>query len=100
MILILGGARAGKSAAAVRMAAGSGRPVTYVATAEAGDDEMAERIKRHRAQRPASWSTVFGKINWFGRRTLSTTTGSSATMGRVIEQPARGERNSEFQSEP
>lgn len=56
--LILGGARSGKSAWAERRAAASGRPVLFVATATAGDDEMAERIARHRAERPAAWRTL------------------------------------------
>jgi adenosylcobinamide kinase / adenosylcobinamide-phosphate guanylyltransferase len=56
--LLLGGARSGKSDLAVRMAATSGRPVVVVATAEPRDDEMAERIRRHREARPASWTTL------------------------------------------
>lgn len=36
----------------------SGRTVTFLATATAADDEMAERIARHRAERPADWTTV------------------------------------------
>lgn len=58
MILILGGARSGKSDYAQRLAGEMGRPVIYVATATAGDEEMAERIARHRAARPAHWRTV------------------------------------------
>ena len=58
MILLLGGARSGKSRAAVRLAEESGLPVTVIATAEAGDPEMAARIERHRAQRPAAWTTL------------------------------------------
>lgn len=57
-ILILGGARSGKSTWAEQLAAQSGRPVLFVATATAGDDEMAERIARHRAGRPSGWRTV------------------------------------------
>lgn len=56
--LILGGARSGKSALALRRATESGRAVVWIATAEAGDDEMAARIARHRAERPAHWRTV------------------------------------------
>lgn len=56
--LLLGGARSGKSALALRRAAESGRAVVWIATAEAGDDEMAARIARHRAERPAHWRTV------------------------------------------
>ena len=57
-VLLLGGARSGKSALAVRLAVESELPVTVIATATAGDEEMAERIRRHRASRSASWKTV------------------------------------------
>ena len=56
--LILGGARSGKSAFAQRMATASGLEVLYLATAQAGDAEMAERIARHRAERPGAWGLV------------------------------------------
>ncbi|MDX5410075.1 MAG: bifunctional adenosylcobinamide kinase/adenosylcobinamide-phosphate guanylyltransferase [Thauera sp.] len=56
--LILGGARSGKSREAERSAAASGLAVTVIATAEALDAEMAARIRRHRADRPAGWRTV------------------------------------------
>jgi adenosyl cobinamide kinase/adenosyl cobinamide phosphate guanylyltransferase len=54
--LLLGGARSGKSALALRRARASGRPLLFVATAEARDREMTERIARHRAEREADWA--------------------------------------------
>lgn len=56
--LILGGARSGKSALGERQASDCGREVIYVATAQALDDEMAQRIAHHRAARPAQWACV------------------------------------------
>jgi len=56
--LILGGARSGKSALAERIAMESGRDVVYIATAQAGDAEMHERIEHHRSRRPAHWVSV------------------------------------------
>lgn len=58
MTLLVGGARSGKSGLAVRMAKASGLPVAFVATGESLDEEMAERIARHRAERPGRWRTV------------------------------------------
>ncbi|HEY0721489.1 MAG TPA: bifunctional adenosylcobinamide kinase/adenosylcobinamide-phosphate guanylyltransferase [Gammaproteobacteria bacterium] len=56
--LILGGVRSGKSALAEQRAQESALPVTYLATATAGDDEMAARIAHHRQRRPSSWRIV------------------------------------------
>ncbi len=57
-VLVLGGVRAGKSAFAVARARAHDGRVAFVATAEAGDEEMAARIARHRAERPPAWRTV------------------------------------------
>ena len=57
-ILILGGARSGKSRYAEKLALESGREAVYIATGWAGDEEMSARITRHREQRPQSWLTV------------------------------------------
>lgn len=56
--LILGGARSGKSALALQRALASGKEVTFIATATAGDAEMAARIERHKADRPSQWLLV------------------------------------------
>ena len=58
LTFILGGARSGKSSYAERLAAQHGGAVLYVATARAWDDDMAARIARHKADRPAHWSTL------------------------------------------
>lgn len=58
LVVYVGGARSGKSRLAAERASSPGTPVVFVATGEAGDDEMAERIARHRAERPSDWQTV------------------------------------------
>ena len=57
-ILIIGGARCGKSRFAQELALKSGEAVLFVATAEAGDEEMRQRIEEHQKSRPAAWSTL------------------------------------------
>ncbi len=57
--VVTGGARSGKSRwAQARALALGGEDVTVVATATAGDEEMARRIARHRAERRATWTTI------------------------------------------
>jgi len=63
LILILGGARSGKSTFAEGLAAGRGERITYLATGTACDEEMTERIARHRDGRPSAWRTVECPLN-------------------------------------
>ena len=62
LILLLGGARAGKSSHASRLAAvrhhSSGAKVCFIATAQPLDEDMTARITRHREQRPSDWQTI------------------------------------------
>src|SRR5262245_47053032 len=57
LVLVLGGVRSGKSRFAEKMAS-THESVAYLATAQAGDAEMAERIRRHHKRRPEHWRTV------------------------------------------
>ena len=56
--LIIGGARSGKSNFAQELALKSPQPVLFVATAEAGDEEMRQRIETHKRARPDTWRTL------------------------------------------
>ena len=57
LTLLLGGARSGKSSLAVELASKSTKPVFFIATAQALDDDMRDRIDKHKAERPG-WSTI------------------------------------------
>jgi adenosylcobinamide kinase/adenosylcobinamide-phosphate guanylyltransferase len=69
IVLITGGARSGKSRYAEERARRTGARLLYVATAEAGDDEMARRIDEHRKRRGEQWITVEEPVE-IGRRLL------------------------------
>jgi len=58
LTFVVGGARSGKSRYAESLITALPPPWVYVATAEAGDDEMAERIKSHRERRGVQWRTI------------------------------------------
>ena len=74
--LILGGARSGKSRLAERLAADSDLAVTYIATSQALDGEMAARIVHHRQRRPAHWALVEAPLQ----------------LARVLREPAGAQR--------
>ena len=58
LTLILGGVRSGKSSYAQSLADETGKSVTFIATAQALDDEMSTRIRKHRSERPSNWETL------------------------------------------
>jgi adenosylcobinamide kinase / adenosylcobinamide-phosphate guanylyltransferase len=58
LTFVLGGARSGKSRYAESLITAGTPPWTYIATAEAGDEEMATRIKAHRQRRDSCWRTI------------------------------------------
>lgn len=74
--LILGGARSGKSRLAERLAGESGLEVIYIATSQALDGEMSERIRAHRDRRPAHWALVEEPLQ----------------LGRVLSEQASAQR--------
>ena len=63
LVFILGGARSGKSSYAQKLAQGSGKSVTFIATGQALDEEMSARIKKHRKDRPVNWVTLEIPLN-------------------------------------
>lgn len=64
--LVLGGAASGKSAHAEGLLRATGRPLAYVATAQARDDEMRDKAARHRAQRGPGWRTIEAPLDVAG----------------------------------
>jgi adenosylcobinamide kinase/adenosylcobinamide-phosphate guanylyltransferase len=80
--LVLGGARSGKSTHAEKLATGSlhgsPQPAVYVATAQAGDVEMATRIAAHRLRRGGNWKTLEEPLK------LDEALATAATHGRPV----------------
>jgi adenosylcobinamide kinase / adenosylcobinamide-phosphate guanylyltransferase len=74
LTLVLGGARSGKSRYAESLVTALPAPWIYVATAEARDAEMAERIAAHQARRGAGWRTLETPRDVVGARTAHGTT--------------------------
>ncbi len=58
LTFLVGGARSGKSTLAVQLGEHHGGTVHFIATAEPFDDDLRERVERHRAERPPSWTTA------------------------------------------
>ena len=78
LTLVLGGARSGKSRHAERLVSGRGLSRTYIATAEAWDEEMRDRIAHHREDRGAGWRTVEAPLE------LASAVAAEAGEGRIV----------------
>ena len=66
LTVLLGGARSGKSSLAVDIGLRHDGPVTYIATAPALDQDMTDRIERHRTERPPEWTTIEERTDLVG----------------------------------
>lgn len=73
--LLLGGARSGKSARALSLAEMAGARRVFIATAEALDEEMSDRISRHKAEREATWTTIEEPLDLVGAMVRSLQSG-------------------------
>jgi adenosylcobinamide kinase/adenosylcobinamide-phosphate guanylyltransferase len=78
-LFVLGGARSGKSRFAVA-SLGLRARVTFLATAVAGDADMASRIARHRGERPGSWGTVEEPFDLVPRLTIAARTADAVLI--------------------
>jgi adenosylcobinamide kinase / adenosylcobinamide-phosphate guanylyltransferase len=78
LTVLIGGARSGKSALAVRLASAGTSSITLLATGQPLDDEMAARIAAHRSERPSSWATVEEPLD------LEAALGATADNGTVV----------------
>ena len=115
LIALTGGARSGKSTVALNAAMSTEAPVTFIATAEAGDAEMAARIERHRTDRPSDWTTIEAPIRlaaavrsvdagatividclsmWVSNRMLAESSG--ATLGPASGSSGNEQHSAEF----
>lgn len=74
-LLVLGGARSGKSRFAETLISGTGLPALYLATAEPRDAEMRARIAAHRARRGAGWTTIEEPVELVNRLLASASSG-------------------------
>ena len=102
LTFLLGGARSGKSSLAVELARRWDGPVTFIATGEPGDDEMAERIRLHRDERPDDWVTLEAPLEVRSALT-SVPAGAAVVLDClslwVANLLARGDETTEIESE-
>src|SRR5262245_8808603 len=78
--LVLGGARSGKSNFAERITVTHARGCAYLATAEIGDDEMAERVRKHKARSEAHWRTAEAPLEIGGAIVADRETGAAVVV--------------------
>lgn len=78
--LVLGGARSGKTGHALTIAERCGGPLVYLATAQARDDEMRDRIRRHREERGGRWRTVEEPLDLAGSLRRHATEGATVLV--------------------